>query len=475
MRKKLNKELLPFDHGDFGKVPPQSIDAEEAVLGALLIDGKALVRIYSLLEPQVFYKEQHRIICDAMLQLVNEESAVDIVTVAQKLIEMGELDVVGGAYYLSQLTTKVATANNVFDHYKILLKCFYNRELIRIGSDAIKMGYEDEENVFEAYDFVMNSIEKINVHAGKSQIISTMDAYKNLLDVSKDLPDDILKWYATGDSEIDRRLKISPNNILLLAGKSGSGKTTLISYMARLLLKQYPKNVSICWYTMEDEASKILMTFISPELKLSYDQITGKDYDLSQQEKDLIENSKLRFENYDIEFFERSASVAQIKAHFIRFCAKRPKKFCILIVDNIMLLSDNHQEGKYANQVKIDDEIANGFQNLFVRTKNEYMVSIWLVQHLTKDQLAKTNASEGYRPREDNIRGSARFRDAATQVIAVNRPGEFNDIVEMYKETEFYNPTKFLIISEILKNRNGRTGIMRHFGNLDYKIFYPLS
>ena len=140
-----------------------------------------------------------------------------------------------------------------------------------------------------------------------------------------------------------------------------------------------------------------------------------------------------------------------------------------------MLLKDNGAYRFRSKGVEVDDHIAGQIQNAFTSTKNDYDINIWFLHHLTKEQLAKSNFVEGYRPREDQIKGSTRLRDVATQGILIHRPGDgFPDITKHYKETDYEGPISKLMIGEVFKNRDGHTGFFRYFANLDYKIFFPI-
>ena len=455
-------------------IPPQAEELEEAVLGALMLDTTALVQVVPVLKPEVFFQEKHQKICKAILSLVEKAAPVDILTVSEELKRLDFLESIGGAYAISKITNAIASGANAHYHYRILLEKFFKREIIRIGMDAASKGYDDTEDVFDLYEWMQGELEEIEMHIGSSSFMNTKTVFEETLKIIAN-KDNKTTFYPIGDPGIDDRLMISPGELLNISGKSGSGKTSFVTYLAHSLLKRYPKKVAICWYSMEDSASKIMMNFISPELKLNNAQLHGKNYTLSKEEFAAVELASREFQSYDIEFFTKPAFVSHIKAHFQRFCATRPDKFNILIIDNVMLLKDNGAYRFKSRGVEVDDHIAGQIQNAFTSTKSDYDVNIWFLHHLTKEQLAKSNFVEGYRPREDQIKGSTRLRDVATQGILIHRPGDgFPDITKHYKETEYEGPISKLMIGEVFKNRDGHTGFFRYFANLDYKIFFPI-
>ena len=116
--------------GNFGKLPPQALDLEEAVLGALMLEKNALTAVIDILSPESFYLDKHQKIFEAIKQLFYRSEAIDILTVTNELKKSGSLDIVGGPYYITQLTNRVASAANVEFHARILLQKHIQRELI---------------------------------------------------------------------------------------------------------------------------------------------------------------------------------------------------------------------------------------------------------------------------------------------------------------------------------------------------------
>lgn len=452
--------------------PPHAVDLEEAVLGACILSTKAIIRILPIFKAEAFYKPSHCNIAQSIINLTEKDIPVDIVTVVQELKKMGKLEEVGGAHRISQLSNGIATEQNIEIHYRMLLEYYFRREMISISTEGVKKSYDETEDVFETFDWINGRLEGIEVFinsGGHQSVQNVKDQIQSIINPTTEK----VNYYPVGERGLDEILMISPGNLLGVSGKSGSGKTSWVIHMMKKLLFKYPNEVSICWYTMEDEPEKLIVNMISSQIKLAYNDIHGKNYVLSAKEKKEIEKHLKTIEGFDIEFFHQKAMIGHVKAHFQRFCAKRPKRFNILIIDNLMLLKDNQTYRFKSRGTEVDEHIANEIQDTFVKTKANFDVNVLFVNHLTKEQLAKTNFKEGYRPREDNIRGSGRFLDICTQNILINRPGLFDDITAPYKETGYYEALKSLCLLEVTKNRNGRLGLIRYFSNLDYKIFQP--
>ncbi|MEL7120724.1 MAG: DnaB-like helicase N-terminal domain-containing protein, partial [Bacteroidota bacterium] len=143
--KKRNEGLSDFV---FGKVPPQARNLEEAVLGAIMLEKDALIVVMDILRSNSFYLDAHQLIYKAMLRLFERSHPIDMLTVTEELKKSGDLEAVGGPYYLVELTNKVASAANIEYHARIISQKFIQRELINVSSKIIKNAFEDTSDVF---------------------------------------------------------------------------------------------------------------------------------------------------------------------------------------------------------------------------------------------------------------------------------------------------------------------------------------
>ncbi len=137
---------------DQGKLPPQAVDLEEAVLGALMLEKDALAAVIDILKPEIFYKDANQLIFSAIQRLFSKSEPIDILTVTNELKQSGELEIVGGPFYITQLTNRVASAANIEYHARILLQKYIQRSLIGISTEIIHDAYEDTTDVFDLLD-----------------------------------------------------------------------------------------------------------------------------------------------------------------------------------------------------------------------------------------------------------------------------------------------------------------------------------
>lgn len=194
---------------EYGKIPPQAVEIEEVVLGALMIDRDAVKQFIDKIQPEMFYKESHQHIFTAIKTLAEKYAPVDILTVTNELKELEKLDVAGGPYYIAQLTSKVASTANIEFHIKILFQKYLAREIIRITGESNSHAYEDFNDPFDVLDNLQNEL----------SILSDF----NCLDISK----------IADESNIDYNTKLKPYKVILgEKAYNESGEREIIEIMS---------------------------------------------------------------------------------------------------------------------------------------------------------------------------------------------------------------------------------------------------
>ncbi|HRG08514.1 MAG TPA: DnaB-like helicase N-terminal domain-containing protein, partial [Cyclobacteriaceae bacterium] len=171
-------KLLVRDIADsLGKLPPQALDLEEAILGALMLEKNALTAVVEFLRSEHFYTEQHKEIYTAIIDLFKNSEPVDMRTVVAQLRKSGKLELVGGAYYIAELTSKVSSAANIEYHARIIIEMAIKRDLIQIASQIHHDAYEDTTDVFELLDKTEQNIFQIS----DSNLRKNYDSMKSLM------------------------------------------------------------------------------------------------------------------------------------------------------------------------------------------------------------------------------------------------------------------------------------------------------
>ena len=211
----------------FGKVQPQALPLEEAVLGALMLDKDALPIILDIVRSESFYSDAHQMIYRAMLRLFEKSQPVDLLTVTEELKKAGELDKAGGPYYLVELTNRVASAANIEYHARIIAQKYIQRELIRVSTQIIRDAYEDTTDVFQLLDDAeqgLFSITEKNLSRGFETMSSlTSRALKQLEELSQ--KEEGLTGVPTGFVDLDRLTSgWQSSDLIIVAARPGMGK-----------------------------------------------------------------------------------------------------------------------------------------------------------------------------------------------------------------------------------------------------------
>ncbi|MCK5370321.1 MAG: replicative DNA helicase, partial [Cyclobacteriaceae bacterium] len=223
------RTLVSQDLGEsLGKVPPQAIDLEEAVLGALMLEKDALTNVIDILKPDTFYKDNHKEIYDSIVELFNNSEPVDLLTVTNHLRKKGKLEFVGGAYYITELTSKVNSAAHIEYHARIIIEKAIKRELIRIASDVHREAYEDTVDVFALLDKTEQSlfeVSEINIRKNYADMRSIMHEAIIELEKKKQQADG-LTGIPTGFTALDRVTSgWQKSDMVIIAARPGMGKT----------------------------------------------------------------------------------------------------------------------------------------------------------------------------------------------------------------------------------------------------------
>lgn len=276
-------------------------------------------------------------------------------------------------------------------------------------------------------------------------------------------------YLETGDKRFDYFVATSPGNIILIAAQKGAGKTKFSIHYADNLLK-YNKDVAIDWHTYEVSGEAILRNVVGRYLDLTERQIQSRNWSLSERDIKQMEDIYEQYNRHDVEFVTRPKNIYQICNDFRRFCALRPDKKNVLIIDNLGLVSgiDGNK------QVENDDLIARKL----VELRDETNGIIIVIHHVSKESQNKKRMLEGYRLRDSDVRGSSRIADYANQVILLNRPSLYPDLKASEKlrvSKEKFDVFKNLIILDVTKNRESELGLIRYLEKLKFCKFKEWS
>lgn len=440
--KKDRKVFYSLDYSDHGRVPPQAIDLEEAVLGAMMLEQNALTNVIDILKPEVFYKESHQKIFSAIHQLFGGGQPVDILTVTEALKKRGELDLVGGAYTISMLTNRVASSANVEYHARIVLQKYLQRELIRISSDIIKESYEDTKDVFDILDKAeqgLFAVSETNLRRSYSDMHSLIRDAIEQIEGAKNREGHI-SGIPSGFTDLDRiTAGWQKSDLVVLAARPGMGKTAFVLTMARNMAVDFKKPIAI--FSLEMAGVQLVTRLIASETELAADKLKRgqlEDFEWEQLNARLsaITEAPLYIDDTPaLSIFELRAKCRRLKAqHNIE----------MVIVDYLQLMSsgsDNHRGNR-------EQEISNISRSMKSLAK-ELNIPVIALSQLSR---AVETRGGSKRPILSDLRESGAIEQDADMVLFIYRP-EYYQITE----DEQGNSTEGLAQLIIAKHRNGAT------------------
>lgn len=337
----------------FGKVQPQSLPLEEAVLGALMLDREALPMIMDILRPESFYLESHQLIYRAIIKLFERSNPVDLLTVTEGLRQSGDIDKVGGAYYLVELTNRVASAANIEYHARILAQKHIQRELIRVSTRTIKDAYEDTTDVFNLLDEAEKGLFGITQNNLSRSFESMGTLASKVLKQVEELigKSDGLTGVPTGFTNLDRLTSgWQPSDLIILAARPGMGKTSFVLAMALNAAKDFNKPVAL--FSLEMASTQLVQRLISMEAEIPGPKMRGgklEDWEWQQLQTTVEKLSSVPIfidDTPGINIFELRAKCRRLKMqHDIQ----------LIVIDYLQLMSGASENTKNGNR---EQEIA---------------------------------------------------------------------------------------------------------------------
>ena len=455
-----------FQAQHFGKLPPQAIDLEESTLGALMLEKDALTKVIDILHPDSFYKDSHRIIFSAIRKLFERSEPIDILTVTNELKKSGELDIIGGPYYITQLTNRVASAANIEYHSRIILQKHIQRELIRISSETIKDAFEDTSDVFQLLDRAEKNLFEItkgNI-SRNYQDMGTMvsEAYRQI--EAARLHGTGITGVQSGFTDLDRITSgWQKSDLIVLAARPGMGKTAFVLSLARNAAIGF--NRPVAFFSLEMSSVQLVQRMISSETGIPSDKLRKGTLDNAEWNKLVSMTGKLSQAPVYIDDTP-SLSVFDLRSKCRRL--KSMHNIELIVIDYLQLMRSD-VDSKNGNR---EQEISNISRSLKAIAK-ELNVPI-----LALSQLSRAVETRGgtKRPQLSDLRESGAIEQDADMVMFIYRPEYYG--LEFDEEN---NSTKGIAEIIISKHRNGALDSIKlkfinqlaKFTDLDYNELAP--
>lgn len=427
---------------ELGKVPPQAIDVEEAVLGALMIDPNVAPDVMDSLVADCFYKETNRKIFSAISSLVTSHSPVDIYTVSEKLKAADSLEEVGGLYYLGQLTSKVGAAAHIDFHVKILLQKYIQRELITVTAQVQRESFDDSIPVDDLLDGAQNKLFTLAEKNMKRETLPIQDIIKNTISDIEAVQErtDGLSGVASGFTGLDKiTLGWQPSDLVIIAARPAMGKTAFVLTMARNMAVDH--HIPVAFFSLEMSSTQLVKRLLVSETGLSSEKIRGgqklAEYELVQlyeRTKDLAASPLYIDDTPALSIYEFRAKARRLV---------RSSGVKLIIIDYLQLLS-----GPPELKGMREQEVSNISRSLKAIAKELDIPIIAL------SQLSRSVETRGgnKKPQLSDLRESGAIEQDADIVMFIHRP-------EYYGMEEEGVP-KGMSEIHIAKHRNGSTAVV---------------
>ncbi|MBF4519498.1 replicative DNA helicase [Flavobacterium sp. ANB] len=442
-----------------GKLPPQVLELEEAVLGAMMIDKKGVDDVIDILQPDAFYKEAHKYIFEAIIQLFTETQPIDLLTVSAQLKKNGKLELAGGDFYLIQLTQKIASSAHIEFHSRIILQKFIQRSLIRISSEIIEASYDETTDVFDLLDQAESKLYEVtqgNIKRSSETAQSlVLQAKKRIEEIAKQ---EGLSGVETGFTNLDKLTSgWQPSDLIIIAARPAMGKTAFVLSMARNIAIDFGHPVAL--FSLEMASVQLITRLISSETGLSSEKLrTGK---LEPHEWEMLSTKVKNLEKAPLFIDDTpSLSIFDLRAKCRRLVSQHGIK--IIIVDYLQLMTAGGNSKGGGNR---EQEISTISRNLKALAK-ELNVPVIALSQLSR---AVETRGSSKRPLLSDLRESGAIEQDADIVSFLYRP-------EYYKIDEWdddeASPTTGQAEIMIAKHRNGgienvRLKFIGHLGKFD--------
>jgi replicative DNA helicase len=430
-----------------GKLPPQAINLEEAVIGAMLIDEKGVDEVIEILIPEVFYKKSHQLIFESIERLFKNSEPIDLLTVSADLKKSKTLKNVGGEFYLIELSQKVSSSAHIEHHARIIQQKFIQRKLIQISNEVIQKAYDESTDVLDLLDQAESKLYDITQDHLKKSSVSAADLVreaKNKIDeISKQ---EGLSGVSSGFEKLDSITSgWQPSDLIIIASRPGMGKTALSLSMARNIAIAH--KIPVAFFSLEMSAIQLITRLISAETGLKSDLLrTGK---LAPHEWQQLNNQITDLESAPLFIDDTpSLTIFELRAKARRLVSSNDIKVIFIDYLQLMNLGNSTKTGNREQEISIIS------RNLKALAK-ELSIPVIALSQLSR---AVELRSSSKRPILSDLRESGAIEQDADIVSFIYRPEYY--AIENWDD-EMQTPTQGqgeLIIS---KHRNGALGNVR--------------
>lgn len=429
------------------RLPPQNIEAEEAILGGILIDPEAIGRVTEIMTPEAFYIGAHRSIYQAALDLQARGLPTDLMGIASWLKDKGTLEKVGGQSRLAQLVDRTISAANIDQYAKLVIDKYTRRKLIQSGGEIIQLGYETETPLEDVLDQSEQALFGITQERPTQGLTATSDILTDTFsDIEQRSLGMVLPGLACGFYDLDAMTQgFQRSDLIIAAARPSMGKTSLVLNVARNIAGTHKQPVAV--FSLEMSKAQLIYRLLSSEAKIESGRLrTGR---IAQHEWEPMGHAINTLSQLPI-FIDDTPGigVSEIRSKSRRLQAEQGGTLGLILIDYLQLM-----EGTGDNRVQELSKITRSLKGL----ARELNVPVIALSQLSRGVESRTNK----RPMMSDLRESGAIEQDA-------------DLIMMLYREEYYDPdTPDRGIAEIIltKHRNGPTGTVKLLFQPEYTQF----
>ncbi len=420
------------------RLPPQNVEAEQSILGAVLLENDALLKALEILTPEDFYRESHRRLFNVMIELFEKNEAIDLITVADALKRRSELDDVGGVTYLSSLASQIPTAANVRYHSKIVKEKALLRGLLRSATEIAAKVYESTMEADEMVDYAERTIFDISDKRTKTSFFSLKEVIKSSFELIEHLYDkkEAITGVPSGFADLDEQTTgFQPGDLVIIGGRPSMGKTALGLNIAQHVALELKEPVAI--FSLEMSKEQLALRMLCSEAMVDSNSVR-KGF-IRKEDWHKLTSAAGRLAEAPIFIDDSSGtSVLEMRAKARRLKMEHHGGLGLVVVDYLQLMRGR---GNFERREQEISEISRSLKGL----AKELKVPVIALSQLNRGVESRVDK----RPSLADLRESGAIEQDADVIIFLYRD-------EVYQKDNPQNKGKAEAI--IAKQRNGPIG-----------------
>lgn len=448
--------LFSAPMADSLRVPPHSLEAEKSVLGSVMVEKNAILKIADLLNPEDFYYDTHATIYTGMMELFAKRSPIDILTVKSWLKDNGKIEEVGGQTYLEELCNEVLTASHVYQYALIVKQKSTLRKLITSGGVITALGYKEEEDVDELVDQAEQELFKVSQTFLRNRFVPIKDILSGTYEKISDLHDpeasQKYKGISTGFGSLDYLITgLQPSDLIILAARPSMGKTAFALNVG-LNIALRGKSVGVISLEMSKEqlVERLFVSMLAVDSwKMKNGQLTQDDFMRMGNVMDQLNNCKIFIDD------SPGAAVAELRAKARRL--QMEHGLDLLIVDYLQLMSMGKGTLSVTNRVQEISEISRSLKQL----ARELHIPIMALSQLSRAVEARPVKI----PQLSDLRESGAIEQDADVVMMMYREDYYEEDTDRQGITDIY----------VRKHRHGMVGRAELMFRKEQMKFYDID